>query len=52
MFVIIFTAWNFIVFTMYGIDKRNARQRKWRISEKIRVATFGIRFAHGQSPVA
>ena len=52
--VIIFTAWNLIVFFMYGIDKRNARQRKWRISEKILVfsaffmggagALLGMRF--------
>jgi uncharacterized membrane protein YsdA (DUF1294 family) len=25
--------WNFIVFIMFGIDKRKARRSKWRISE-------------------
>jgi uncharacterized membrane protein YsdA (DUF1294 family) len=25
--------WNLIVFAMYGMDKRRAKKRKWRISE-------------------
>ena len=26
--------WNLIVFTLYGMDKRKAKKKKWRISEK------------------
>lgn len=26
--------WNILVFALYGIDKRRARQGQWRISEK------------------
>ncbi len=26
--------WNFIVFLIYGIDKKRARDKKWRIDEK------------------
>lgn len=26
--------WNFIVFCMYGVDKRRSIKNKWRISEK------------------
>ena len=31
---IIFLIWNAVVFAMYGIDKRQAKQHKRRISEK------------------
>jgi len=32
--ILILIAWNIIVFAMYGIDKRRARLKKRRISEK------------------
>ncbi|MBQ8541470.1 MAG: DUF1294 domain-containing protein [Clostridia bacterium] len=37
-FYIAVTAWNFILFIMYGIDKFKARRRMWRISEFMLVA--------------
>ena len=33
MEIIIYLAWNFIVFLLYGIDKRKAVKQKWRIKE-------------------
>ena len=33
-FLIVFAVWNFIVFLVYGIDKRRAVKEKWRIPEK------------------
>lgn len=35
MLSILFTAWNIIVFLLYGIDKYKAVKNKWRISEKV-----------------
>ena len=32
--LIIFAAWNLIVFLVYGLDKLKAKAEKWRISEK------------------
>ena len=32
--VIVFAAWNIIVFAMYGLDKRKAKLKKPRISER------------------
>ena len=32
--IIVFLAWNLIVFFVYGIDKLKARKGAWRISEK------------------
>lgn len=37
-FYIAVTAWNFILFIMYGIDKFKARRRMWRISEFMLIA--------------
>ena len=34
IFAIALAAWNFIVFLVYGIDKRKAIKDKWRIPEK------------------
>ena len=31
--------WNLIVLVLYGIDKRKAKKRKWRISEKTLILT-------------
>ena len=33
MEIIIYTAWNFIVFLLYGIDKLKAIKQTWRIKE-------------------
>ena len=33
-FLIVFAAWNLIVFLTYGIDKLKAKKEKWRIPEK------------------
>ena len=33
IFYWILILWNFTVFILYGIDKRKARARRWRISE-------------------
>ena len=33
-FLIVFAAWNLIVFLTYGIDKLKAKKDKWRIPEK------------------
>ena len=33
MEIIIYIAWNFIVFLLYGIDKRRAIRKRWRIKE-------------------
>lgn len=32
--IFLFLAWNIIVFLLYGIDKRNAKEGKWRISNQ------------------
>ncbi len=32
--IVIFAAWNLIVFLIYGLDKLKAKAEKWRISEK------------------
>ncbi|MDO5096739.1 MAG: DUF1294 domain-containing protein [Peptostreptococcaceae bacterium] len=29
-----FALWNFVVFLIYGIDKKRARDKKWRVNEK------------------
>lgn len=34
-----FIAWNFIVFMLYGLDKRKAMKNKWRISETTLILT-------------
>lgn len=32
--ICVLTIWNFVVFILYGIDKRKAYKKEWRISEK------------------
>ena len=34
IYLIIFAAWNLIVFAVYGIDKLKAKRGSWRILEK------------------
>ena len=33
IFAAVYALWNFVVFFVYGIDKRKAKKNRWRISE-------------------
>ena len=46
--IVIFAAWNLIVFLIYGLDKLKAKAEKWRISEKallLMALFFGARYS-------
>ena len=37
-FIIAYAIWNIATFTLYGMDKRRAKKRKWRVSEATLIA--------------
>lgn len=37
--IYVLAVWNFVVFILYGIDKRKAYEKKWRIPEKTLILT-------------
>lgn len=39
--------WNFVTFTLMGLDKRRAKKGKWRISERTLLGTAFLLGAYG-----